>query len=725
MKTLLEKILVVFIAISILAGAVAITNRIKIESSHNQVEIYIDYFEVNELARQSDHDVDWWLDYFKKLGATHVVLEEENVGLMRQALMPLRVEVGQNLLKEWNWQQFVPPVLSVYHETQGINEYDLILMTEDENIYNQISSGLKSRYHEDRYKLYPDVEGNVIVIHGTMEDAVYSPPADLTDFEGRNYYREVRLQSSQLTRLGLGFDEEKINKIKNAGLGIMPRPYSYADWGGAKYLEGYLNDLEKWGMIPSVLFFGGKQIPGYSDDSLPMLGRFMSENDIKVGLIESSFQREHLEQDGLEDLTEMLDFNAVRVFNVWPFIQERYQYYHYEGAEEIENTLYRAVTERNIRMIYFKPFKETSTVYVTDPDEYQRMFQRFERRIDNHGLALGKASVFPDSSPGLLLQMMMMIGISAAIIWLLKSLFPISDSILGGLLILCVIILISILLISPGWGEKLSAISAAILFPALSMWLFCSQTYRWMMFSQRMSYPVALKNGILLLLKMSFVSGIGAFLVAAILSDVRYLLEMDIFRGVKAGQLIPIVMFGVVFLHFFGYRRNINALKKPGIRPSEIKLLLMENIKILYIAILGFLLIAGYIYIARTGHEGSLQPTEIEMIIRNILEEKLLVRPRTKEFTVAFPALILGAYIASLKFKSLIFISGLAAIIGQTSIVNTFSHLRTPVIVSFIRTLYSLAAGTLFAALYLGLVILFVWMLEKWGPRLLQALEKE
>jgi len=143
------------------------------------------------------------------------------------------------------------------------------------------------------------------------------------------------------------------------------------------------------------------------------------------------------------------------------------------------------------------------------------------------------------------------------------------------------------------------------------------------------------------------------------------------------------------------------------------------------VAILGFLLIAGYVYIARTGHEGSLQPSEIEMIIRNILEEKLLVRPRTKEFTVAFPALILGAYIASLKYKSLIFISGLAAVIGQTSIVNTFSHLRTPVVVSFIRSLYSLAAGTIFAAIYLGMFIIFVWMVEQWGPRILRAMEKE
>jgi hypothetical protein len=115
---------------------------------------------------------------------------------------------------------------------------------------------------------------------------------------------------------------------------------------------------------------------------------------------------------------------------------------------------------------------------------------------------------------------------------------------------------------------------------------------------------------------------------------------------------------------------------------------------------------------------------EIEMVIRNILEEKLLVRPRTKEFTVAFPALVLVAYLASLRFKSLIFISGLAAVIGQTSIVNTFSHLRTPFVVSIIRTLYSLAAGIGFAMVYLLLLMWLVAVLERWGIKVWQKMEK-
>ncbi|MDW7671223.1 MAG: DUF5693 family protein [Bacillota bacterium] len=720
----MERILMILIIISIISGSIVLYQRVQAEKQLDKVDMYIDYFEVNELARQSEHDIDWWLRFFEQQGATHVVLEEESLGLLRQALKPLRVEVGQDILKEWNWQHAAPSVLSVYHETVGISDYDVVIMTEDNALYSQISSGIRSRYEPERFTLRPGDDGSVIILHGSIKDAVYSPPADLTDFEGGNYFREKRLHSSQLSRLGLGFDVEKINRIQLAGLRVMPRPFSYSDWGGEMYLRGYLQDLEKWNMIPDVLFFGGKQLPGSDDDSMGLLEHFMEEQGVKVGLVETSFQREHLEQDGIEELTALLDYQAVRIFNVWPFVQERYRFYHYEGAEEIENTLYRAVTERNIRMIYFKPFKESATVYVTDPAEYQRIFDRFEGRIARHGLQLGSASVFPETHPGILWQLLMILGIMAAGVLFIKKILPIPDQWCWVLLAVTIIPIMGLMLVQPDWGEKLAAMAAAIIFPSLAMWVFCRAAWEWLAYSQRFTYRQALMKGVWLLLKMSLISGVGALLVAALLSDVRYLLEMDIFRGVKISQLTPIVLFGIAFLHFFGYRRAEAKMKDPGLRPSEIKELLLENIKVLYVAALGFLLVAGYVYLARTGHEGTLQPMEIEMIIRNILEEKLLVRPRTKEFTVAFPALVLVAYLASLRFKSLVFISGLAAVIGQTSIVNTFSHLRTPVFVSIIRTLSSLVAGIGFAMVYLLLLMWSVAMLERWGIRVWQKLEK-
>ena len=77
------------------------------------------------------------------------------------------------------------------------------------------------------------------------------------------------------------------------------------------------------------------------------------------------------------------------MFSVWDYIQYRYAYYNYEGAEEIENTLYRAVTERNIRVIYFKPIKEHDNrfAYITDPEVYRDMFDSLDQRLAEHGIS--------------------------------------------------------------------------------------------------------------------------------------------------------------------------------------------------------------------------------------------------------------------------------------------------------------------------------------------------
>jgi hypothetical protein len=88
------------------------------------------------------------------------------------------------------------------------------------------------------------------------------------------------------------------------------------------------------------------------------------------------------------------------------------------------------------------------------------------------------------------------------------------------------------------------------------------------------------------------------------------------------------------------------------------------------------------------------------MITRNFLEVKLLARPRTKEFLIAFPAIIVAVYAARHRYKTIMFLAGLASIIGQTSIVNTFSHLRTPMYLSTVRTIYALGFGILLGIAY-------------------------
>jgi hypothetical protein len=96
----------------------------------------------------------------------------------------------------------------------------------------------------------------------------------------------------------------------------------------------------------------------------------------------------------------------------------------------------------------------------------------------------------------------------------------------------------------------------------------------------------------------------------------------------------------------------------------------------------------------RTGHE-VLEVSSVEMLFRNELEELLLARPRNKEFLFAFPAIMLAVHAAGRRLRFLTFLFGLCGMVGVTSVINTFMHIRTPLYLGFIRTAYSTLFGVL------------------------------
>ncbi|WZL72170.1 DUF5693 family protein [Clostridiaceae bacterium 35-E11] len=690
-------LIVALIATSITAG-----NRLFVEENNEVVDIALDYEEFQKMADQSTHDLSWWFDKMKEQGVSSVALNEESFESMIDEKKPLKVEMVGNIIKDMNWQKNYPEVLVKELIKNGIDEFDVAVTTHSKELYAFIKNGLESRYSAKKFKILAAENIFVFLLDGTVKDALYTQELNVTDSKGKPFKKESHLYSSKLVRLGLGLDPQKIQRIKTSDLKVIPRPHNYEDWSSSKLVQSVFTDYDKFNLKPSYMIFGGGEVLGYPKD-VKILEQYIKKNNVKVGMVETSVQRGHLEQDGLYELVRNVDYHAIRVFSVWPYIQKRFQYYNYEGAEEIENTLYRAVTERNIRAIYLKPFKYDDRVYVTNAKEYEKMFMSFKERIAEHGMILGEAKVMAANHTRIRYKILIGWGIVAGALLLLRQMVSINEKIQYGLLGLGVLGVSGVFFILPSLADKLMALSAAIIFPSLGMIYFCNRTSRY--YQQQTSKNHLLKVigiGIKDLLIASSISFIGALMVGTLLSDIEYLLEMDIFRGVKISQIVPIMIYMLIYIVYFGYKRNKEEIKiRPTLKWEDIQRLMLDNVKIIYTVIAGIVLVAGYIYIARTGHETSIQALDIEMIFRNMLEEKLFARPRTKEFLVAFPALMVGVFAAYKRYKWLIFLSGLATILGQTSIVNTFSHLRTPMVLSFVRTIYSLGLGIILGIVYI------------------------
>ncbi len=104
------------------------------------------------------------------------------------------------------------------------------------------------------------------------------------------------------------------------------------------------------------------------------------------------------------------------------------------------------------------------------------------------------------------------------------------------------------------------------------------------------------------------------------------------------------------------------------------------------------------VFLLRSGNDG-MSVTGLELAIRTKLDAWLVVRPRTKEFLLGHPALFLALYYG---YKDKFLPLWVLGAVGQVSIVNTFSHIHTPVLVSLLRTVNGVWLGLAIGLLVLG-----------------------
>lgn len=678
--------------ISLVVTAALFFTRWKIESENKQVEIVLDYGEFEEMAKQSDQTLSWWLKFFKEQGITQVALKEETLHSLVNAGEPLTVTMLGNLVKELNWQQNYPQSFVASVDPENYNPHAVVVYTESEELYNFIANALETRYPEERFAFYPEGDRYTIVIQGTAYDALYTENIISIETSGKSFANEYKLSSSKLTRLGLGLDPEKVKLIQDSGMEVMARPFSYGDWSTEKQVQATLAEYEAMNIHPDVYIFDGQQVLGFPN-ALDPVAAHMREAGVKVGLIETGVQRQHIEQDGIEVLTDAVEYRGVRIYSLQPYIQLRFRYEGYDGAQEIENTLYRAITERNIRLIYFKPFKYDKYQYVPLAEEYAKMFQSLRERLAEHQITLGNSSTFPPRHIRIRHYTLMGWGVAAVGVLLLNRLFNLKTKLTYLLLGITLVGVPAMFFVVPSIADKVLALMAAILFASLSMAYFCHEAKKIFAQGEHKSWGAILPGVIKGVVVTTLISIVGAMYVATILSDVKYLLEMDIYRGVKIAQLLPFIPFILFYLKEFSYGAIDEAETKSQGVYWEVRKLLLADIKVIYVIIGAFVAFAGYIYLARTGHETTVQASTLEIMLRNLLENTFMARPRFKEFLIGIPFLTMGYFVAKRGYRKLIFPAGFVAVLGQTSIINTFSHLRTPLYLSLIRTLYGLAFG--------------------------------
>jgi hypothetical protein len=701
-----NKFLIIVICIFTLVSGISIGNRYGIEHNNKTYDIVADYNEINLMAEQTHKDVSYWLKQFRdELNITKIGLSEESIlTLMEDTNMHVSGKVMDEVTQEANWERDYPLELIAALDENGYDAYDVLVKMGTKGAVDFVLPAIKERFEEDKY-FAVELDGQAYaVIDGNAKNALYTEPYKLMNSQKGGFMEKTDVIGSKIMYISLGLLPEKVAAVQDLGMKIVPRTLSYKEYNGEKYANAVIAGYEKYGIVPEYLIAGGDSVIGY-DDGTELAEEYINDNNIKIGLIENTTQLQNILQYGIEDIAEKNEYDAVRVFSVWNYIQYRYQFYGYEGAKEIENTLFRAVTERNVRVLYYKPIKENKDLftYVTDMGEYKDMFQNLEARLSEHGFTYGSASTMKNYSVSYILKLLMSFGCVAGAVLLLSAFTPIKRKVKITLSGLGVIGAIGASYVIPNSFELLLSFAAAVIFACLAVTLFTrlSKELRETL-EPNTSLLTIIKLSALTLMACVLISLMGGMMTAAPLSSTRYMLEIDVFRGVKMAQLLPIGYFIVAYLAYFGYGSNKKTI---GILEfHDIKDMMATSIKVWMIILGAVVGGVGVYYIMRTGHESSVEVSSLEMLFRNYLEDVLIARPRNKEFLFAFPAIMMTVYTSVRRFKLWPIIFGLAGVIGVTSVINTFMHIRTPLYLGFTRTGYSLLFGIL-----VGIVGIFVF----------------
>ncbi|MBE8953801.1 MAG: hypothetical protein SR1Q7_11770, partial [Quinella sp. 1Q7] len=133
-------------------------------------------------------------------------------------------------------------------------------------------------------------------------------------------------------------------------------------------------------------------------------------------------------------------------------------------------------------------------------------------------------------------------------------------------------------------------------------------------------------------------------------------------------------------------------------------------------ALLALMVVAGafVVLIARSGHTSGMPVSGAEIKIRALLEQAFYARPRSKEIFFGHPAFMLAFAAFLKKFpKSICFMLVMAATVGQSSMVETFAHMRTPIFMSFMRGLDGLIPGAIIGAILIIVLQIFARQFRK------------
>ncbi|MQL51532.1 hypothetical protein GFC01_04485 [Desulfofundulus thermobenzoicus] len=671
-----QALLILLLAVAAGAAAYAAAGRYHGETGNRRVELAMPFEQIQRLAGLSGRDTLEVMNLFRAQGLTSVFYTEATLDEWQKS-GALTVLTGRDL-----YLLYRSGAGTSNFSGQGkINPEDTCFVTAKRAVALQLAEQLEGKGITARvYALAPG--GFVEEDRPAARGRAGGPPAGDEPAGGAGLLVVATPASRDtLAGLGLGFPPDALDLSRQAGLRAIVQVRA---WPGvtARGLEGVFKPLRQIPHLAAVAFYGDT-LPGYPD-RLPDLQKNMAGLGVPVIQIEFQPQR------GLTGLADLMGDRVLRMHQADPADLKIY------SVDSLISRLELAAAERNVRLLLVYPVVEPGTQDCLTLN--LRYVGDLTQALAEKGLTPGPAQPLPLLVQPRWLLFLVGLGVIAGGLLLLLQLGVRRFNPLVGLFSL--LAWAGLLAVAPQMARNLMALAAAVIFPVLSI--------------QGSVKPGGTTGGrsVFLLIRTTLLTLPGALLMVGLLADSGYMLKLRYFTGVKMAYVLPLLFLAVIFTG-----RGLAGESKGHLWERAARLL-DRPLLLKWVLAAVFLLVVLIIFLMRTGTQEIIPPSGLELKFRSLLNHLLYVRPRTKEFLIGHPLLLLLFYYGyrDNRFLPLLLLGA----IGQISVINTFMHIHTPLAVSVLRVFHGLWLGIL-----TGLLLIPVWRLCVFsGRKILSAVGK-
>lgn len=648
----------VVLLVALLASLFVGVARWKVEHRENRVEIAMDYNDLVAFARSYNYKVPVLLLEMRRAGLTSLALSEELGSSLSGSSSPYGYAIsGTALLDSARLAPVADPTLAQLVRSNQVRADEVFLLAYDRPSFERYMRQLPLHFERR----------GIRVLHAQAPFVI-----------------AVRTQPDYFNSIGLGIPADQVALAHRMGFLIEPRFQNDERMTGPQI--GALFDnvgAGKW--MSTVIFFGLRnQVLGFPDHVADTAAVLKVHPHTNFGMIE--FYDTSQAQKGYEELAKLVPGQIVRVqaiskpeldkMNV-PGIVARYEL---------------GVRERNVRVVYLRPFLHTYNAMTGGQTNVEMIRQIAQDLTANH-FRLGRASPIPARYRGDTLIAYFLAALAVPSMFVLLLGFYGVYNRKWAMAAYAATLLVLVAGVATHHAElvrSLVAVAGALVFATAAFSALSPAFYR----EPDRSFGAQILESLKWMIIAALIALCGALVLVGIASMPLLMEEVQSLRAVKLVIALPPLIALLLYLFTDRFNAQVGTPRDALAAPIRIYQLILAAV------VLGL----GALFLMRSGNQSDIAPSDVELSLRHHLTVLLSVRPRFKEFLIGFPALMLIPALRSVDRRACGILLSIAAGVGLGDIIDTFSHLHTPLAISLLRVFNGAVLGFI-----IGVILIAVY----------------